>query len=1212
MADSIKQESEIATDKVPGTGSEASHDGDAVKDKTDENKSEAGKESTKTSVEQDVKSFVEAVKEKAAGAFNFVAGGEGEGKGLVGTVKEKAAEAYHYVTEKVTEATHVVTGDSHKEVIKDSSQSSVTDKANEPVNEAEAQKLNEKKMYTRYSVLRNFVQNFITSNSYNRLVRFQSSASNIATNTIQNSNLKPTGRQQSDDIFLDLTTDYNRRRFVQSGLVSNAIKNINNAISERLSLLILTVAARCVHHVTPDKRVQLLEEAWKTLNDKKVRLTTRHYETYLSGLNENGFIFDADYYLKLIDAEKIQATPRLYSLLLTQYCREGNTDRAQNFLKMLKERNVSIDEDIFAALIVCQLKLGNDKGANDIIQIMKERGLQPTISTYKEILTALISEHKTEQFEYYFGQIESQQHQTSPSTVYIDAHFTVILLGQCISYKERPIFDILLNTLKELDHGRMPNNLFNLAIQCITNEWHESAIELLQMQSESEALEDEPSPHLGINGRHWILFFRQLLDNKEPHLIDIYLKLMMEKKLVPLDGILRVLYTMPNENHQLALDYLERGQKINHPMRTNYFYPLLLNIYSPKTSQDWTDDDRLRLFRLLERLSIPIESSTYSRLIQSAFHQYYQNDFKPLLTMLSKHNLKSILDRICRLLLNDVRRNMLNLGTIEQVVPFFHLSTRSRQEEFARHLFIIMSNMSKKSDKLTSEENDTSAQSEPIIDYTPIFQLIDSIGKNLVDDSPMFRHEVYMHLLRYSTQNRRNDITALLADRCIQENIKIGSSMNEIDILTGYTLSRDIVEQLARYKPGEMSWKEKLSATDLQKADRQQLEELYQEAKQDGKHPFNLQQRLLDDYMQRKSLKKSFTLLREMVATRNQIHSSVYHRLFDLLTVRLDDKVDTSKLEHGDDLKFLVDQYEKSFGIKNLPTELAFRLAHMYVLNGDQDNAIATISAKINSELNNEICQYLIKFLKLNGSSLTTDGLTSIGNLFLGFRINETIRTFWTLFFDILLEKTSPQDIVQYYSDAMRENSSIPYLYLFKLFIEKNELNRLQDIVDIATLQHGSRNVLHDLAFTLIDAGKTKQAEKIFRTPWLKARNSRINLHALLLADSNNLNALVDAIKLTRSLSGVNQSQLVTAAIRVALRLDQSDMIDWLIREIQENKIQLDIRIKKYLDAHLLSKGLDPLNIGVYENQKKGEKDSMSSNDNDASVHEQHKMSAHN
>ena len=110
-------------------------------------------------------------------------------------------------------------------------------------------------------------------------------------------------------------------------------------------------------------------------------------------------------------------------------------------------------------------------------------------------------------------------------------------------------------------------------------------------------------------------------------------------------------------------------------------------------------------------------------------------------------------------------------------------------------------------------------------------------------------------------------------------------------------------------------------------------------------------------------------------------------------------------------------------------------------------------------------------------------------------------------------------------------------------------MNRLQDIVDIATLQHGPHNVLHDLAFTLIKNGKLKQAEKIFQTPWLKARNDRINLHSLLFAgkiffvllesissfffiDSNNLDALVEAIKLTRNVSGVNQKPLVTSAIR--------------------------------------------------------------------------------
>lgn len=72
--------------------------------------------------------------------------------------------------------------------------------------------------------------------------------------------------------------------------------------------------------------------------------------------------------------------------------------------------------------------------------------------------------------------------------------------------------------------------------------------------------------------------------------------------------------------------------------------------------------------------------------------------------------------------------------------------------------------------------------------------------------------------------------------------------------------------------------------------------------------------------------------------------------------------------------------------------------------------------------------------------------------------------------------------------------------FSFQVFIEKDELNCLQQVVDIATEQHGPHNVLTDLALTLIGCGKLKQAEKIFQTPWLRARTDRINLHAFLLA----------------------------------------------------------------------------------------------------------------
>jgi len=144
MADAVKHATEAVKDKASevtsGAGYQAHKEGakdsdrsvgdrlnhgvGAVKDKIDEKKSEASKESNKSSAENEAKGIVETVKEKAAEAYNYVAGsGDNDGKGLVETVKEKAAEAYNYVAEKVTEVSHAVTGDANKEVAKDSNQS---------------------------------------------------------------------------------------------------------------------------------------------------------------------------------------------------------------------------------------------------------------------------------------------------------------------------------------------------------------------------------------------------------------------------------------------------------------------------------------------------------------------------------------------------------------------------------------------------------------------------------------------------------------------------------------------------------------------------------------------------------------------------------------------------------------------------------------------------------------------------------------------------------------------------------------------------------------------------------------------------------------------------------------------------------------------------------------------------------------------------------
>lgn len=86
--------------------------------------------------------------------------------------------------------------------------------------------------------------------------------------------------------------------------------------------------------------------------------------------------------------------------------------------------------------------------------------------------------------------------------------------------------------------------------------------------------------------------------------------------------------------------------------------------------------------------------------------------------------------------------------------------------------------------------------------------------------------------------------------------------------------------------------------------------------------------------------------------------------------------------------------------------------------------------------------------------------------------------------------------------------------------------------------------------------------------------------------DSNNLDALVNAIKLTENLSSVNRKQLFNSAIRsvekiqskecwfsseysVAIRMDRSDVLDWIINDIREKQIRLDIRLKKYVHSFI-------------------------------------------
>lgn len=512
-----------------------------------------------------------------------------------------------------------------------------------------------------------------------------------------------------------------------------------------------------------------------------------------------------------------------------RYCREGKLLQAEQFLEILKEKHLSLDENAYSALIICHLKLGNQKQAEEIIRLMKERHSPPTITTYKEILTLLISEHRFAEFQKYFSHIDFEQ-STAVSTLYIDAQLILILLGQCLIYKESKIFSYLLTRLKTLDDQRMNSHLFNLAIQCLTNQWYESTIDLLEILT-----------------KNWINFFKYLFESQQPDLVETFIPLMRKRHFFPLDYILRVVYTNPSIDSRLAFTYLEQGRDCHHPMRVNYFYPLLFQAY---TNSSWSEMDHLRLYKLLNPIAHQIETSTYLILLQEHFHRYYQKNFRGLFSLLKEHQLESLLDRFCRLILHDIKNHVLSFDLLEQIAPMFKLHNQTRQEELAKYFYSILSD----------------SPNEPSVE---IFEMINQISQEL----PLLKREIYLYLLTFSVQNHRDDLTKIFAEQCRKENLKFDSSIKELHELTNHLLSDELIQQLSCYQPKESSWKEKFSKLLLSKITRTKLEEIYVEAKENERYPISIQKRLLDVYIQKKLVEQSMTIFQEIQANRYKVGS---------------------------------------------------------------------------------------------------------------------------------------------------------------------------------------------------------------------------------------------------------------------------------------------------------------------------------------------------
>ena len=162
--------------------------------------------------------------------------------------------------------------------------------------------------------------------------------------------------------------------------------------------------------------------------------------------------------------------------------------------------------------------------------------------------------------------------------------------------------------------------------------------------------------------------------------------------------------------------------------------------------------------------------------------------------------------------------------------------------------------------------------------------------------------------------------------------------------------------------------------------------------------------------------------------------------------------------------------------------------------------------------------------------------------------------SFFSLFFYekvFLFSKVSPRLIffwffiiaaLKVFSDALEKYQVTPWKgELMRRLIETEDTGSLQLVMNASIKVHGETNSLYDLAFAFVECGRTKQAQKIFDTPGLRARQDRLDRFAERVIERGSLEQMESLLTATRDVFDVDRDALYRHLIRLCGKLGDPD-----------------------------------------------------------------------
>ncbi|KAL8619576.1 hypothetical protein ACOMHN_019632 [Nucella lapillus] len=917
--------------------------------------------------------------------------------------------------------------------------------------------------------------------------------------------------------------------------------DVEGSISVSNSLTLLRLYGSTLFDEPPASRQKLADELWEKYKKHGIPLDVMHYNTLLAVYNMNKLHFSPTEFLASMEANGVTPNRITYQRLISRFCDNGDIQGATQVLEHMKSASLPINDHVFNSFITGHLRSNDPDNARNILEVMRQAGLEPTNLTYTVLAMGFAEKGEMEEVKKYINQAEIENTPLRPGQL-LDVYVALAVSGH----------SQLLPELFPFLHRGTPFNQDAIRVcnQLIAAGFDDAAYQLF-MEMPKPTRMDADQTTLGR------FFLRALARHERPVEKVVELVKDMQTREVNKDDLSAVAHLAYLEDQPAyALVVLEKMKEEGLAVRAHYFWPALRQFRSSDNTQgiyevmekmtelcEVRDDftQTLRAYAIPALLASGETQADISEKLQKcgfaaedihfAFFLWLLEDFRlqEALDFLEEHKVTVSILSVRACLLNMASKDF-DWRTMLQIMSKLKSQSATWRVPAMEATSMVLRRV------LTTQRNADWA------DTQEIFNFMADNGLKILRRSQTEMAEYFAGAPAEVLQ-RLNDLVSA-------EKMATGQERESGDLVP-YDLSLAELKQLAMDKPNNKTVLKRLVIKACAVGDVEEAEKVRSGLEAEGFTfpPIMLAQLAYLYATFARDLPKATAYLQQLEDTfpEYQSYQTVVLKLAALQAASGDTDAAVDGLKRFADRHAAVVQQQ----------ELTREENYSDILRSAADVEAARSLRSVLTE-----CGYL----PANSLALLDSYMQKV------------------------VDSGDAEQILQEFEEIIKTHKRSPTVdKVLQFFINKEDPDSLQKVVDLLTEVHGLMNVLHHLIADFIECGHVKKARKIMETSGLRANMQRLNYHCQSFIERNMIKELEMLVDVTKDMFAVDRDNMLFHLMRGYVKQKNLDNAKDVLLQYEEEMVQPSARTLRFLARSLQTAGL-PVPFDVPEFQPLAER----------------------